>query len=162
MTIAKKNYENTEPFIFVLINSKNFKKHKKEFLNSGYEEINFKNASWYTNSLYKNALKEIQNEKKSLETKEKKLPQDFYKEFESENKKNTSFFTLKNSIPVTFKENKDSDSAVFLLGIKCGKLSSENNALFNSVMVNLLCENIRLEAEKNLQQKKILNCLIHL
>ena len=154
---AKKNYENTEPFIFVLINSKNFKKHKKEFLDSGYEEINFKNASWYTNSLYKNALNEIQNEKKSLETKEKKLPQDFYKEFESENKKNTSFFTLKNSIPVTFKENKDSDSAVFLLGIKCGKLSSENNALFNSVMVNLLCENIRLEAEKNLQQKKIIS-----
>ena len=63
--------------------------------------------------------------------------------------------SFKNSIPVTFKENKDSDSAVFLLGIKCGKLSSENNALFNSVMVNLLCENIRLEAEKNLQQKKI-------
>ena len=152
---AKINYENTEPFIFVLINSKNFKKHKKEFLDSGYEEINFKNASWYTNSLYKNALKEIQNEKKSLETKEKKLPQDFYKEFESENKKNTSFFTLKNSIPVTFKENKDSDCAVFLLGIKCGKLSHENKALFNSVMVNLLCENIRLEAEKNLLQKQI-------
>ena len=47
-----------EPFIFVIINSKDYKANRKAYTAAGFEEITEKNASWYLQQIFKDVLKE--------------------------------------------------------------------------------------------------------
>ena len=50
--------ESEEPFIFVIINSKDYKANKKAYTAAGFEEINEKNASWYVQTMFKEMREE--------------------------------------------------------------------------------------------------------
>ncbi len=135
-----------EPFVFVLVNSKTYKKFKNQFKKSGYSEINAKNSSWYTNELYKNAKNLLKTEK---DFKIEKTQTDFFNEFYQKNMNEISSFTLKNKIPVFFKKNDFSETAVFLLGIKCGKFSDFGKNGLSSVVVKIFSQNIQNEILKS-------------
>ena len=85
--------------------TKNFKKYKSDYKRLGYEEINSKNGSWFTQELYKNALKEISAEKKEIEQ-QKAESESARNIFLEENRNSLKTIELSNGIPVTVKTNR--------------------------------------------------------
>ena len=134
------------PFVFVIINSKDYKANKKAYDNAGFEEINEKNASWYVQSMFKEIRKAEEPEKEiSLYTVEKNTEDNNYYQ---KNKDSISSFTLSNSIRVITKSNPLSSRVSLVLSIDGGKYSSADDNGFEEVMINLLA---------GLIQKKLLS-----
>lgn len=128
-----------DPFIFVIINSADFKKNRKSYMDAGFEEINSKNASWYVQEFYK----EIRNQKESDENPPQHISSqmDYY----SENINTINTTKLNNGIEVSAKKNPDTSTVTILLSISGGKYKSRANHGFEEVMINLLATNIRKE-----------------
>lgn len=141
-----------EPFIFILINSKDFNANKKAYLNAGFEEITRKNASWYNQENFANVKT---SEESETDTSLAKIStdNDYYKNNIDQIKK----FRLLNGIPVTTKYNPNSSQISILLSIRGGKLNSAQNHGFEEVMVNLLATNIQKEIYISQQDRKIQN-----
>lgn len=133
-----KNFANELPFVFVLVNTEIFNKHKKEFSNAGYEEISTKNASWYSQQLYENM--QVTKSGSNYNT---PLPS-----FASENRTMFSEAKLSNGIPVVIKRNPSSSTTTISLVINGGSLYSADNPGFNELMTEALAENIMREIEK--------------
>ncbi len=124
------------PFVFVIINSKDYKANKKAYDKAGFEEINEKNASWYVQSMFKEIRKAEEPEKEiSLYTVEKNTEDNNYYQ---KNKDSISSFTLSNSIRVITKSNPLSSRVSLVLSIDGGKYSSADDNGFEEVMINLL------------------------
>ena len=126
---------NEEPFIFVIINSKDYKANKKAYSAAGFEEINEKNASWYVQQLFK----EVQKEKEVTDT-GRLYTSDAATEDNSYYQKNldtTAQYKLSNGIAVYTKENPLSEQTSLLLSIKGGKYNSADDNGFEEVMINL-------------------------
>lgn len=138
----KTSFENETPFIFVLVNTKNFKKYKSDYKRLGYEEINSKNGSWFTQELYKNALKEISAEKKEIEQ-QKAESESARNIFLEENRNSLKTIELSNGIPVTVKTNRMTNGVSILVSIDGGSLSDKNRPGFQNVMANAIASNIR-------------------
>lgn len=150
----KTSFENETPFIFVLVNTKNFKKYKSDYKRLGYEEINSKNGSWFTQELYKNALKEISAEKKEIE--EQKAESESAKNiFLEENRNSLKTIELSNGIPVTVKTNRMTNGVSILVSIDGGSLADKNRPGFQNVMANAIASNIRKEIIKYKTQQII-------
>ncbi|MCR4947837.1 MAG: insulinase family protein [Treponema sp.] len=134
------------PFVFVIINSKDYKANKKAYEKAGFEEITDKNASWYLQAMFRE-IREAENADtdKSLYIVNKNIYDNSYY---LKNKDNFDFFTLSNSIPVITKANPLSSRVSFVLSIKGGKYSSADDNGFEEVMINLLA---------GLIQKKLFN-----
>jgi len=135
-----------EPFQFVLVNSKLYKKYAADFKKAGYSEINAKNASWWQTSLA--SAVEAYEEKplsQNISTGE------WWEEFYSKNLEKQGNASLKNSIPVFTIESSGSSSRL-VFKIKGGSLSSAENPGFEEVMINLLAASVNKRlAEKQAQ-----------
>ena len=131
-----------EPFVFVLINSDDFKKNKNEFLKNGFEEVSVLNGSWQTQELFKNMQLAEQNL-----VKEEKSESENIDLFLQESKNQIKKQTLKNKIPLITKFNQNSSTTTILLNINGGKISSCENHGFEEVMINILATNIQNEIE---------------
>jgi len=141
-----------EPYIFVIINTEDFKKNQAKYKEAGFEEVNTSNAAWYNQTMFKN-YEDPENEdsyaglnSKSQSTSELLYTKDFYKE-------NISLIetkTLSNGIKLVSKYNKNSSDITIMLSIKGGKLNSADDNGFEEVLVNLLASNI----EKDLLDKQ--------
>ena len=150
----KTSFENETPFIFVLVNTKNFKKYKSDYKRLGYEEINSKNGSWFTQELYKNALKEISAEKKEIEL-QKAESESARNIFLEENRNSLKTIELSNGIPVTVKTNRMTNGVSILVSIDGGSLADKNRPGFQNVMANAIASNIRKEIIKYKTQQII-------
>lgn len=150
----KTSFENETPFIFVLVNTKNFKKYKSDYKRLGYEEINSKNGSWFTQELYKNALKEISAEKKEIEQ-QKAESESARNIFLEETRNSLKTIELSNGIPVTVKTNRMTNGVSILVSIDGGSLADKNRPGFQNVMANAIASNIRKEIIKYKTQQII-------
>lgn len=150
----KTSFGNETPFIFVLVNTKNFKKYKSDYKRLGYEEINSKNGSWFTQELYKNALKEISAEKKEIEQ-QKAESESARNIFLEENRNSLKTIELSNGIPVTVKTNRMTNGVSILVSIDGGSLADKSRPGFQNVMANAIASNIRKEIIKYKTQQII-------
>lgn len=150
-----KSLENETPFIFVLVNTKNFNKYQKDYKRLGYEEINSKNSSWYTQELYKNALKQLSEERLEKQQQKEEL-KDKQNLFLQKNRSSIKKIELSNGIPVTVKTNRLTENVSLLICIDGGKLADKNNPGFQNAMINALSLNIQKEIKnyKDLQMIK--------
>lgn len=127
--------QSEEPFIFVIINSKDYKANKKAYAAAGFEEITEKNASWYVQQIYKDSQTEAQpqNSQKLYSTQSIADDNSYYQK----NLDSISSFTLSNGIKVYTKENPLSALTSLVLSIEGGKYNSADDNGFEEVMVNL-------------------------
>lgn len=142
-----------EPFIFVIVNTKQFNKFKKEFTANGYEEINSKNASWYTDSLYKN----IKNLMEGVPVIEEETETGFVETFVTENKKDIQKSFLSNGIPLCMKQNKNTTGVTLLLSISGGNIRTADDHGFEEVMTNLMTMNILRQIRNKQEAGLVLN-----
>ena len=124
-----------EPFIFVIINSKDYKANRKAYTAAGFEEITEKNASWYLQQIFKDVLKENEalSQAKLYTTDISIEDNNYYKK----NLDTISQFQLSNGIKVFTKENPLSEQTSLVLSIKGGKYNSADDNGFEEVMINL-------------------------
>ena len=129
------------PFIFVIINSKDYKANKKSYDKAGFEEINEKNASWYVQTMFKE-MKEAQDPavNKNFYIIEKSSDDNNYYQ---RNLEAISSFTLSNEIRVVTKKNPLSSKVSLVLSINGGKYNSADDNGFEDVMINLLANLIQ-------------------
>lgn len=123
-----------EPFIFVIINSKDYKANRKAYAAAGFEEITEKNASWYVQQIFKDVIKENEalSQTKLYTTASSEDNNYFQKNVDS-----ISHFQLSNGIKVFTKENPLSEQTSLVLSIKGGKYNSADDNGFEEVMINL-------------------------
>lgn len=137
-------FDSGEPFVFVLINSSIYKKNADSFKDAGYEPVTQKNGSWYTQELYKNVTDSgilvAQDE-------ESETPGDA-SYYISRNDPQFSLGTLSNGIPVVFKQNTSSETALLMISISGGKISSAASPGFFTILINALAGNIQKEINK--------------
>ncbi len=141
---------NEEPFIFIILNSKDYKTYKKSYTQAGFEEINEKNASWYVQSMFKAMKEEKENETPLYAVSQDEDDNSYYQR----NLDSIGNFTLSNGIQVTTKTNPLSTQTTLVLSIKGGKYNSADDNGFEEVMINLLAgliqKNLRNTQEKGL------------
>ena len=145
--------QSEEPFIFVIINSKDFKANKKSYIEAGFQEINEKNASWYVQEMFKDVLNESDlNTDSRLYTTEASADDNSYYQ---KNLDSISEFTLSNGIKVYTKQNPLSAQTSLVLSIKGGKYNSYDDNGFEEVMINLTAGLIQKKL-RNAQSQGIL------
>lgn len=125
--------QSEEPFIFVIINSKDYKANKKAYTAAGFEEINEKNASWYVQEMFKNSLKEAESQSKLYTSESAEDDNSYYER----NRDSFSQTHLSNGIPLYTKKNPLSAQTSLVLSIKGGKYNSYDDNGFEEVMINL-------------------------
>ena len=127
--------QSEEPFIFVIINSKDYKANKKAYTAAGFEEITEKNASWYVQQIYKDS----QTESAASTTQKLYTTQSIADDnsYYQKNLDSMSSFTLSNGIHVYTKQNPLSEQTSLILSIVGGKYNSADDNGFEEVMVNL-------------------------
>lgn len=139
-----------EPFIFVIMNSSDYSKLKKEFKNNGYEEITRKNAFWNLQKNFSDIIKNpytiTDNHIEEFKYKNEELA------FIKTNKESIIQTQLSNNIPLIMKKNDFSNETSILISIKGGKLASANNNGFEEVMINLIAENIKNQIYESINQ----------
>ena len=135
--------ESEEPFIFVIINSKDYKANKKAYSSAGFEEINEKNASWYVQTMFRE-MKDEALPQNQLYTINQNAADNNYYQKNIDLMKN---FQLSNGIQVATKENPLSEQTTLVISIDGGKYNSADDNGFEEVMVNLTA---------NLIQKKLI------
>lgn len=138
--------QSENPFIFVIINSKDYKANKKAYTEAGFEEINENNSSWYVQKMFK----EIRDQYKPVETAAYKIDRtnasdNYYYEKNIEQIKNTK---LSNGINIVSKQNPLSTNISVILSINGGKYNSADENGFEEVMINLLAGIIQKEIYK--------------
>lgn len=148
-----------EPFVFVILNTKAYTKCKKEFAQNGFEEINSGNASWWTDSLYKNTKTLVELSRladKSRNQKEMKET-DYSQNFIKLNEDTVSTLTLSNGIPVYMKRNENTQGVTLLVSIAGGNLHSANDYGFEEVMTNVLTMNVLRQIRQKQYEGLVLN-----
>lgn len=149
-----------EPYIFVIINSDDFKKNKAKYKEAGFEEVNTKNAAWYNQEIFAKYKDPEIEAAAQLVTANKSSPA-FTKDFFTENLSKISITSLSNGIPLVTKNNDNSSNITILLSIRGGKLNSADNNGYEEVLITLLAWNIQKEIAKKQQEAVILgNALV--
>lgn len=156
------DFQNEEPFVFVLVNSTVYKQNAKKFKEAGYEEVTSKNGSWFSQKLYDALKKQIASDqtKDSDSSEKSKNPLEMQKaaaeQFAKSNKEMFSSFRLSNEIPVVVKRNGEAATAVISLAISGGQLSSaRTNPGLSEVMTNALARNIQKDISEAIYNRKI-------
>lgn len=147
-------YTTETPFIFVIINSDEYNKCKKDFETAGYTEITTENASWYVQELHKEINDAFKPEERQYYNISNRNSND--NNFYNKNLAQIHTATLSNGIPVITRKNDFSDFLTILLSIKGGKLNSADNNGFEDSMVYLLSIMIQNEIYKLQMQGLIL------
>ncbi len=128
--------QSEEPFIFVIINSKDYKANKKAYTAAGFEEINEKNASWYVQAMFK----EMKTENSAPQNAQLYTVSDDFDDnnYYQRNRDSISQYTLSNGIQVFTKQNPLSSQTSLVLSINGGKYNSADDNGFEEVMINLM------------------------
>ncbi len=145
-SLAKK-LASSEPYVFVIVNSRTYNKYAKNFKKAGYEDVTSKNGAWYKQEFYQNLLKE----KLQQPSQEKIDAIGFDKEisksaskFIEENRKAFSTFTLKNGIPVVAKRTKSAKTVSFTISIQGGDYMFAPEYIgLATVLIDAIAVNIR-------------------
>ena len=128
-----------EPFIFVIISDKDFKKNRKAYLEAGFEEISEKNSSWYVQNLFKEVRDQFKpNEDKFYSVRSNQNDNAYFQR----NLSQIETKVLENGIKIVSKKNPNSKGISLLLSVKGGKLNSADNNGFEEVIINLMASNI--------------------
>lgn len=135
-----------EPFIFVIINSKDFKNNKKKYTSAGFEEINENNSSWYVQSMFKEIKDQFKPGDENIRNFNSKKTND--NNYYENNISQISTTELSNGIKIISKKNELSTGTSLLLSIDGGKINSAQNNGFEEVMINLLAGIIQKEIYK--------------
>jgi len=129
-----------EPFIFIIISDKDFKKNRKNYLEAGYEEINENNSSWYVQSMFKEIKDQFKpNDDKYYSVRSNQNDNAYFQR----NLSQIETKVLENGISITSKKNPNSQGVSLLLSVKGGKLNSSDNNGFEEVMINLIASNLQ-------------------
>lgn len=147
-------YTTETPFVFVIINTEEYNKCKKDFENAGYSEITIENASWYVQEMYKELNDTFKPEERQYYNIKNRNSTD--NNFYQKNAAQINTATLANGIPVITKKNAFSDFLTILISIKGGKLNSADNNGFEDSMVYLLSLMIQNEVYKKQAEGLIL------
>lgn len=146
-----------EPYVFVIINSADYKKNKSKYTAAGFEEINTTNAAWYNQKIFNNyedpetsITVQLVNANKSDNA------ESFSRDFYRENLNQIKIANLSNGIPLVTKINNNSSDITILLSVRGGKLNSADNNGYEEVMITLLAWNIQREISKKQQEALIL------
>ncbi|MCR4733998.1 MAG: insulinase family protein [Treponema sp.] len=140
------NFLDEDAFVFVVINSADYKKNKKKYDKLGFEEITKKNAVWYNQAVYKKIIEQA-DEETLLDIKsdyQKAGNSVFYTESMNQIKKEL----LKNGINVTSKRSQNFSKMTLLISIEGGQLYPHSSAGFEEIMIHLLTANIQNECFK--------------
>lgn len=141
-----------KPFIFIIINSKDYYAHKAEYKSAGFEEITIDNASWYTQKEFADIKNYNPKDSQNFFTPEEAAYVNDAQQFYKLNKEQIKKVKLLNGIPLVTKYNGNTSQVTFLISVNGGKLNSANNHGFEEVMINILTTNIQREIVA-LQQK---------
>lgn len=148
-----------EPFVFVIINSADYKKNRKAYSAAGFEEINSQNAAWYNQKIFAN-LNDEENEDVYNAIPGNLVSTDdinrYTGNYYNENIEQIKKASLSNGIQIVTKQNNNSSGVTLMLSISGGKLSSSENNGFEEVLINLLSQNIQKEIIKK-QSEAIIN-----
>ena len=125
--------QSEEPFIFVIINSKDYKANKKAYTAAGFEEINEKNASWYVQTMFKEMKEETVTQNQFYTISQNAADNSYYQK----NLDMIKNFRLSNGIEVVTKENPLSEQTSLVISIDGGKYNSADDNGFEEVMINL-------------------------
>ena len=148
--------EAEDPYIFVIINTDDFKKNKSKYTGAGFEEINTSNAAWYNQAIFKKYEDpEIASATQLVISNNKNSPT-YTKDFFTENLSKISITSLSNGIPVVTKINDNSSNITMLISVRGGKLNSCDNNGYEEVLITLLAWNIQKEIAKKQQEAVIL------
>ncbi len=148
-------YEEAQPFVFVLCSTADYLKYQKEFKKYGYTRLTSKNGAWYLQPKYRDFI-QGQNSTASI-TKEKNDDTSFSaSRFIQENESQISSFTLKNEIPVTVKYTPKAQRASLMLAINGGELLfAQQNPGLMSLLANSLASIIQYSLD-SLYQNQVL------
>lgn len=138
------------PYVFIIINTSDFKKNKDSYLRAGFEEINISNASWYTQNIFSD-VKTEQKAETEFTSNGGIVENNFYEL----NKSQIKTTKLINGIPLIAKYNSNTSQITLLFSIKGGMLNSYQNHGFEEVMVSLLATNMQKELYLEAQNGKI-------
>lgn len=148
--------EAEDPYIFVIINTDDFKKNKSKYTGAGFEEINTSNAAWYNQAIFKKYQDPEISSAIPLVTSNNKNSPTYTKDFFTENLRKISITSLSNGIPVVTKINDNSSNITMLISVRGGKLNSCDNNGYEEVLITLLAWNIQKEISKKQQEAVIL------
>ena len=148
--------EAEDPYIFVIINTDDFKKNKSKYTGAGFEEINTSNAAWYNQAIFKKYQDPEISSVTQLVTSNNKNSPTYTKDFFTENLRKISITSLSNGIPVVTKINDNSSNITMLISVRGGKLNSCDNNGYEEVLITLLAWNIQKEIAKKQQEAVIL------
>jgi zinc protease len=138
-------YENASPFVFLLCSTANFTKYAKEFSKGGWQRITSKNGAWYKLSRYSSVLAKKHSEVPDTSQTDLMISA---QRFIEENKAQFSFFTLKNSIPVTVKHQTGAKTASIALAIEGGELLfAQDFPGLSSILINSLASKIQWQLD---------------
>ena len=135
LTESLAQLQSEQPFIFILINSKDYKANKKAYTAAGFEEINEKNASWYVQEMFKEMREETAPQTNQIYTVLNDAGDNNYYQ---KNKNSIAEAELSNGIKIYTKQNTLSHQTSLVLSIKGGKYNSHDDNGFEEVMINLL------------------------
>ena len=141
---AIETLESEEPFVFVIINSKDFAKNKKTYKSENYEEINENNSSWYVQTMFKEMRDQFKPSVQNYGVSGNSSDNSYYQK----NISQIQTKRLENGITVISKQNTNSTGVSMVLSIKGGKLNSASSNGFEEVMTNLLAGLIQREITK--------------
>lgn len=131
-----------EPFIFVIINTDDYKKQKSQYKAAGFEEITIDKASWYSQEMYREIRNQLKPDDEAVYTPSKNsVDNDYYQR----NVSQLENLRLPNDIPLTVKKNTNSSDVTLLISIKGGELNSSVNHGFEEVMINIMAGMIQKE-----------------
>lgn len=141
----KEAVRDSEPFVFVMENSKQAGKYKAEFSKEGFDFVTAKNGSWYMQELYKNLKLNIENEKSADGAFSENTDDLFAESF----RRNTKLFSLQNKIPVVLHRRDFTNTVCFCAVISGGELyDSKNDCGMQRVVTELLALNFQNEIYK--------------
>lgn len=129
------DFEKTEPFVFVFVNSKLLEQYKKEFSKAGYQIIDSKNSSWYLQELYKEIEKQVYSgQPESIDDSFTPADVFFEKQFSL-----IDSFTLDNGIEVITQKRPSTNNVCFSIVIDGGeKINSREEYGLENVMIEFL------------------------
>ncbi len=142
--------KNQTPFVFIMINSDDYKRNESLFKEKGYELITQESAAWYGENSYNISA----GKKKPEETSVTETPhiQNADSKYYIDNAKTLSSAKLSNSIPLIVKTNSGTKTATISIAIAGGELcdfkTPNNNPYLRTVLINAFTNCIQNEADK--------------
>lgn len=146
------DFDESEPFVFVFVNSTLLEKYKKEFTKAGYQIVDSKNSSWYLQEFYKELKKDAVSESAEPIDDDYKPADVFFEKQMSL----INTFTLDNKIDVIAQKRPSTNNVCFSVVIAGGETIDviEEYGL-ESVMIEFLWYKFTQNCRERFSENKI-------